>query len=80
MPDARLASATMVLARELAAGPTVAHAATKKLAAVAASQGVEAADKAMLEIQKAVFASRDFANAVASYRERGPGFAMFEGR
>ncbi|ABQ34774.1 MAG: enoyl-CoA hydratase/isomerase family protein [Bradyrhizobium sp.] len=80
VPDARLASATMVLARELAAGPTVAHAATKKLAAVAASQGVEAADKAMLEIQKAVFASRDFANAVASYRERGPGFAMFEGR
>lgn len=80
VPDARLESATMVLAQELAAGPTVAHSATKKLAAVAVSQGVEAADKAMLEIQKAVFASKDFANAVASYNERGPGFAMFEGR
>lgn len=80
VPDARLQSATMVLAQELAAGPTIAHAATKKLAAVAVDQGVQAADTAMLEIQKAVFASRDFANAVASYKARGPGFATFEGR
>lgn len=80
VPDARLQSATMVLAQELAAGPTVAHAATKKLAAVAVSQGIEAADTAMLQIQKAVFASKDFANAVASYKVRGPGFATFEGR
>jgi enoyl-CoA hydratase/carnithine racemase len=80
VPDEELASATMVLAQELAHGPTVCHAATKELLAIAITQGVEAADRAMIGIQKAIFASADFRTGVRSYKERGVGMASFEGR
>jgi enoyl-CoA hydratase/carnithine racemase len=80
VPDEQLGAATMVLARELAHGPTVCHAATKKLVSVATENGVEAADEAMAEIQRAIFSSEDFRTGVYSYRERGVGMARFEGR
>jgi enoyl-CoA hydratase/carnithine racemase len=78
--DEQLDAAAMTLARELAAGPTVAHAATKALVSTAVSRGVRAADEAMAELQKPIFRSDDFRNAVRSFRSNGPGMARFQGR
>lgn len=80
VPDEQLDDATMSIARELANGPTLAHAATKQLAAIAANEGVEAADEAMLELQKPIWASADLKAGLASFRANGPGLAQFEGR
>jgi enoyl-CoA hydratase/carnithine racemase len=70
----------MVIAQELAHGPTVANAATKRLVATAINDGVAAADAAMADIQRPIFESRDFQTGVTSYREKGIGMAIFEGR
>jgi enoyl-CoA hydratase/carnithine racemase len=77
--DERLSATTMTLARELAAGPTVAHAATKKLVSIAVDQGVRAADEAMSEIQETIFRSADFRTGVDSLKPNGPGLARFRG-
>ena len=78
--DERLDSATMVIAQELAHGPSVANAATKRLVSVAVSEGLAAADEAMAEIQRPIMRSADFRTGVRSYREKGIGMAEFEGR
>ena len=78
--DERLEAVAMTLARELANGPTVAHAATKALVSIAVSQGVRAADEAMADLQRPIFRSDDFRAGVRSLRENGPGLARFEGR
>lgn len=78
--DEQLDAATMTLARELAGGPTVAHAATKALVTRALNDGVGAADEAMTELQQPVFRSADFTTGVASFKQSGPGMARFEGR
>jgi enoyl-CoA hydratase/carnithine racemase len=78
--DEKLEAAAMTLARELARGPTVAHAATKALVSIAVSEGVRAADAAMAELQRPIFRSEDFRAGVASFRENGPGMARFTGR
>jgi len=78
--DENLDTATMVIAQELAHGPSIAHTATKRLVSVAVNEGLAAADEAMAEIQRPIIGSADFANAVRSYRENGIGMAEFEGR
>jgi enoyl-CoA hydratase/carnithine racemase len=78
--DEHLDAAVMTLARELAAGPTVAHAATKALASIAISEGVRAADEAMAELQRPIFRSDDFRAGAESLRANGPGMARFAGR
>jgi enoyl-CoA hydratase/carnithine racemase len=78
--DEQLDAAAMTLARELAGGPTVAHAATKALVSIAVSRGVHAADEAMAELQKPIFRSDDFRTAVESFQTNGPGMARFAGR
>ena len=78
--DENLDSATMVIAQELAHGPSIAHAATKRLVSVAVNEGLAAADNAMAEIQRPIFGSADFRTGVRSYRENGIGTAEFEGR
>jgi enoyl-CoA hydratase/carnithine racemase len=78
--DEQLDAAAMTLARELAGGPTVAHAATKALVSTAVSRGVRAADEAMAELQKPIFRSDDFRAGVASSRSNGAGMARFAGR
>lgn len=80
VPDEQLEAAAMTVAEEFAAGPTVAHAATKKLARIAGSEGVQAADLAMVEVQKTIWASQDLQTGLASFRVNGPGLAVFEGR
>lgn len=78
--DEKLDAATMTIANELANGPTVAHAATKRLAWIAANEGIVAADRAMGEIQKSIWSSNDVRTGLRSFRKSGPGLAVFEGR
>jgi enoyl-CoA hydratase/carnithine racemase len=80
VPDEKLDAATMTIAHELANGPTVAHAATKRLVSIAVSQGVAAADEAMAEVQAPIWRSQDLALGIASLNTNGPGYARFEGR
>lgn len=77
--DESLDDATMVIAQELAHGPTVANAASKRLVAIAVDRGIKAADEAMAEVQRDVLGSADFRTGVRSYRENGLGMAQFEG-
>jgi enoyl-CoA hydratase/carnithine racemase len=78
--DEQLDQAAATLARELAGGPTIAHAATKALVTITINEGVGAADAAMTELQKPIFLSEDFRTGAASLKENGPGMANFEGR
>jgi enoyl-CoA hydratase/carnithine racemase len=80
VPDEQLEATTLTLARELAHGPTVAHAATKALVSVAVNQGVAAADDAMAELQLSIWRSEDLRTGLASYKANGPGMARFQGR
>jgi enoyl-CoA hydratase/carnithine racemase len=81
VPQAQLAEVTQTLAEELAAGPTVAHAATKKLAAVYLNSGVAASDRAMADLQRPIFESEDLVRGLKAFRENnGPGHAVFQGR
>ena len=78
--DDTLDKAALSIAEELAHGATVAHAATKKLVHIAVNEGVLAADEAMAEIQKPIWASEDLQIGLASFRQNGPGLAKFVGR
>jgi enoyl-CoA hydratase/carnithine racemase len=80
VPDERLEEVALTIAAELANGPTIAHAATKKLVAVAVNEGVDAADLQMGEIQKPIWMSSDLRKGLESFRANGPGLTMFEGR
>ncbi len=79
VPDDSLEATTMTLAEEFANGPTIAHAATKRLAYLAANEGVLAADEAMAGEQKPIWASEDLKTGLASFRKNGPGMAKFKG-
>jgi enoyl-CoA hydratase/carnithine racemase len=78
--DEQLAETSLMLAHELANGPTVAHASTKAIVSYAVSHGVQATDEAMRELQKDLWKSNDLKVGLASYAVNGPGAARFEGR
>jgi enoyl-CoA hydratase/carnithine racemase len=80
VPDEQLESVSMTIAQELAHGPTVAHAATKKLVNIAVNEGIDAADRAMFETQRSIWASRDLRAGLDSFLQNGPGLATFEGK
>jgi enoyl-CoA hydratase/carnithine racemase len=71
---------TRSFARRLAQGPTLAHAATKRMIRLAVDQGVDAADAALPEAGARVMASQDLQNGARTLIEKGPGHATFEGR
>jgi enoyl-CoA hydratase/carnithine racemase len=78
--DDELLEKGMRFAHRLAAGPTVAHAATKRIVRAYLRGGVDEADRVTAEQFAALFASEDLQNAVASFLRDGPGKATFEGR
>jgi enoyl-CoA hydratase/carnithine racemase len=78
-PDDRLAAETMKFATELAAGPTKAHAATKRLVRAAVDEGARGADAKIREIASALFDTDDLKQAVDSFLSDGPGNASFKG-
>jgi enoyl-CoA hydratase/carnithine racemase len=80
LPDEGFAAAAREYAHRLAAGPTVAHAATKRLVATAAREGARAADALVPEISGALFGTADLRGAVASFLTDGPGKATYTGR
>ena len=67
-------------AARLAAGPSVAHGATKRVIRAALDSGVEAADAMLPGAGAEVIASEDLQNGVRTLQREGPGKATFEGR
>jgi enoyl-CoA hydratase len=80
LPDDDLLEKTMRFAERLAAGPTKAHAATKRVVRAFLDEGVRGADDRMAEIGGPLFGTEDLQGAVRSFLDEGPGKARFEGR
>jgi enoyl-CoA hydratase/carnithine racemase len=80
LPDDGFAAVARDYARQVAAGPTVAHAATKRLVATAVREGVRAADDVLPAVSGALFATSDLRDGVASFLRDGPGKAIYQGR
>jgi enoyl-CoA hydratase len=78
--DSELAEKSMRFAQRLAAGPTVAHDATKRIVRAFREHGVGGADERTPDIGAPLFETADLRGAVASFLEQGPGKASFEGR
>ncbi|MEM7338079.1 MAG: enoyl-CoA hydratase/isomerase family protein [Actinomycetota bacterium] len=78
--DAELPEASRSWARQLAAGPTVSYGAIKRLAGVAATDGVAAADAIQEAAVEAVWASDDLQTGLTAFAETGPGTAIFLGQ
>jgi enoyl-CoA hydratase/carnithine racemase len=78
--DDELLEKGMRFAHRLASGPTVAHAATKRIVRAYCAGGVDEADRVTPEQFAALFASEDLQNGVKSFLAEGPGKATFEGR
>lgn len=80
LPEEGFADAALELVRDLATGPTLAHAATKQLVTTAVRDGVRAADDLTPSVSGALFGTADLTGAVAGFLRDGPGRASFEGR
>jgi enoyl-CoA hydratase len=79
-PDADLADESHRFAERLAAGPTLANLATKRIVRAFLEEGVRGADARVGEIAAPLFGTEDLQRAVRSFLEHGPGKATFEGR
>jgi enoyl-CoA hydratase/carnithine racemase len=79
VPDEELANAGLSLARQLAAGPTVAYRAVKRLANHTASHGVYAADAITTEVGTEVWESRDLKAGLEAFLSQGTAVAVFDG-
>jgi enoyl-CoA hydratase/carnithine racemase len=80
LPDAGFSDAARAFARGLAEGPTLAHAATKRIVAAALEGGPRAADAVVPDVSGPLFDTRDLRRAVRSFLDDGPGRATYEGR
>jgi enoyl-CoA hydratase/carnithine racemase len=80
LPDDGFAEAARAFAARVAAGPTRAHAATKRVVAAAVRDGARAADAVLPELSGALFATEDLRGAVSSFLTEGPGKAVHRGR
>jgi len=80
-PEEEFAALSRALAEELAAGPTRAHAMTKRILRRFREGGIPAADETVRTEAAELFATEDLRNAVRTFLEHGgPGHAEFEGR
>jgi enoyl-CoA hydratase/carnithine racemase len=80
LPDEGFDAAARELAAALAAGPTRAHAATKRVIRDYVEGGVELANDRVARVAGELFETEDLQNAVRSFLEQGPGKATFSGR
>ena len=80
LPQDELAGKSMRFAERLAAGPTRANAATKRIVRAFLDEGLRGADRRTAEIGAPLFETEDLKGAVRSFLEEGPGKASFEGR
>jgi enoyl-CoA hydratase/carnithine racemase len=80
-PEEEFEARSRALATELAAGPTRAHAMTKRILRRFREGGVPAADEAVRTEAAELFATEDLQDAVRVFLEHGgPGHAEFHGR
>lgn len=81
LPDDGFDQASLEFAMSLAAGPTMAHAATKAIVRACLDQGgAHGADEQVPKIAGDLFATEDLRRAVRSFLDDGPGRARYEGR
>jgi enoyl-CoA hydratase/carnithine racemase len=80
VPAEELVEKARAFAGRLAEGPTLAHAATKRMIRLAVDDGVAAADAALPDAGARVMASADLQNGARTLLEKGPGHAEFDGR
>jgi enoyl-CoA hydratase/carnithine racemase len=80
VPDGELLEKGMRFAHRLAAGPTMAHAATKRIVRAYLEGGIDKADRETPKHAGGLFETEDLQNAVESFLRDGPGKATFGGR
>jgi enoyl-CoA hydratase/carnithine racemase len=80
LPDDGFDDAARAYAAKLAAGPTLAHAATKQVLHDYLEGGVELANDRVGAVAGRLFATEDLQSAVESFLTDGPGRASFHGR
>jgi enoyl-CoA hydratase/carnithine racemase len=78
--DGELGERTEALVARLAAGPTLAHTATKQMVRAQVEGGVDHADAAMPQLSGSLFGTEDLKRAVKTFLAEGPGHATFDGR
>jgi enoyl-CoA hydratase len=79
LPDGELADSSLRFAHRLAAGPTRAHDATKRLVRAFLEHGVRGADDVTAAIGAPLFETADLRRAVETFLAEGPGKAGFDG-
>jgi enoyl-CoA hydratase/carnithine racemase len=80
LADDALDAEGLRFAARLAAGPTVAHAATKRIVRAYLVGGVYAADRVTAQTFADLFATEDLQAGGRSFLAEGPGKATFSGR
>jgi enoyl-CoA hydratase len=80
VPAEELLDEARWFAADLAAGPTIAHAATKAVVRAQADHGTRGADERTAELTSHLFETEDCRNAVQSFLRQGPGKATFTGK
>jgi enoyl-CoA hydratase/carnithine racemase len=80
LPDDEVVEKGLRFARQLADGPTRAHAATKQIVRGVRAGGVPEADRRTPGVFGPLFETEDLRGAVDSFLEHGPGKATFKGR
>jgi enoyl-CoA hydratase len=79
-PVAELLDAARAHIATLAAGPTIAHAATKAIVRAQADHGTHGADARTPELTSHLFETQDSRDAVQSFLTQGPGKATYSGQ
>jgi enoyl-CoA hydratase len=79
-PAGELLEAARAHIAELAAGPTIAHAATKAVVRTQTRRGTHEADARTADLTSHLFETDDSRNAVESFLTQGPGKATYSGR
>ena len=79
LPDDELLEKGMRFAQRLAAGPTKAHAATKRIVRAYLEGGVDEADRVTPEVAGSLFETEDLKRAVAVVPHRRPGQGHLRG-
>ena len=80
LPADQVDTAARELTAKLAAGPTRAHAATKRILRETRDRGVASADSITAEVAGGLFETEDLIGGVRSFLEEGFGKATFNGR
>jgi len=80
LPDSELDAKARAFAIRLAAGPTLANAATKRIVRAQVNEGTRGADAEVPAIAEELFETEDLKAAVETFLREGPGKASFQGR